>query len=262
MKLFPVLMYHSISRVSGPLRKLGVSPGLLAEQLGLLRSHGYELMGLTEALALTATDPSRAVVALTFDDGYRDFLDAAVPALEAVGARATLYVPTMFIGGPACWLGADAHSLPPLLSWSELRDCVDAGCVEIGSHSHTHSHLDTLSVGELHAEVVQSKMLLEDGLQVPVRSFCYPHGYHSRPVREAVRDAPYDNACEVGRRLRTAQHRWSISRLAVEPLHAPKRVLSDVGSGGPVIVPRAKRALQPAWRRVRLHRPRKRSRVL
>ena len=127
-----------------------------------------------------------------------------------------------------------------------MRDCVGAGCVEIGSHSHTHSQLDTLSVGELHAEVVHSKMLLEEGLQVPVRSFCYPHGYHSSPVREAVRDAAYDNACEVGRRLRTAQHRWDISRLAVEPTHAPERVLSDVGSGGPVIVPRAKRALQPA----------------
>src|SRR5580704_4768654 len=221
MKVFPVLMYHSISRASGPLRKLGVPPGLLADQLELLRSHRYELMGLTEALALTATDPSRAVVALTFDDGYRDFLDAAVP---------------------------------PLLSWSELRDCVATGCVEIGSHSHTHAHLDTLSVGELHAEVVHSKTLLEDGLHVPVRSFCYPHGYHSRSVREAVRDAAYDNACEVGRRLRTAQHRWNISRLAVEPTHAPKRVLSDVASGGPVIVPRAKRALQPAWRRVRRHR--------
>jgi hypothetical protein len=74
-----------------------------------------------------------------------------------------------------------------------------------------------------------------------------------------VRDAPYDNACEIGRRLRTARHRWSISRLAVEPLHAPKRVLSDVRSGGPVIVPRAKRALQPTWRRVRRHGSRKRS---
>jgi peptidoglycan/xylan/chitin deacetylase (PgdA/CDA1 family) len=262
MKVFPVLMYHSISRASGPLRKLGVSPGLLADQLGLLRSHGYELMGLTEALALAATNPSRAVVALTFDDGYRDFLDAAVPVLEAVGARATLYVPTMFIGGPASWLGADAHSLPPLLSWSELRDCVGTGRVEIGSHSHTHSHLDTLLASELHAEVVHSKKLLEDGLHVPVTSFCYPHGYHSRPVREAVRDAAYDNACEVGRRLRTAEHRWNISRLAVEPMDTPKRVLSDVGSGGPVIVPRAKRALQPAWRRVRRHSARKRSRVL
>src|SRR5579862_5047742 len=68
MKEFPALMYHSISRASGPLRKLGVPPGLLADQLGLLRSHGYELVGLTEALALTATDPSRAVIALTFDD--------------------------------------------------------------------------------------------------------------------------------------------------------------------------------------------------
>lgn len=262
MNVFPALMYHSISRASGPLRKLGVPPELLADQLGLLRSHGYELVGLTEALALTATDPSRAVVALTFDDGYRDFLDAAVPTLEAIGARATLYIPTMFIGGPASWLGADAQSLPPLLSWSELRDCVGTGCVEIGSHSHTHSHLDTLSVSELHAEVVHSKTLLEEGLHVPVRSFCYPHGYHSRAVREAVRDAAYDNACEVGRHLRTAQHRWDISRLAVEPAHGPQRVLGDVGSGGPVIVPRAKRALQPAWRRVRRHSARKRSRIL
>jgi peptidoglycan/xylan/chitin deacetylase (PgdA/CDA1 family) len=262
MKVFPVLMYHSISRANGPLRKLGVSPALLADQLGLLRSHGYELMGLTEALALTATDPSRAVVALTFDDGYADFLDAAVPVLEAVGARATLYVPTMFIGGPAAWLGAEANSLGSLLSWSELRECVGTGCVEIGSHSHTHPHLDTLSVGELHVEVVHSKTLLEDGLHVPVRSFCYPHGYHSRPVRDAVRDAAYDNACEVGRRLRTAQHRWNISRLAVEPTHTAERVLNDVGSGGPVIVPCAKRALQPAWRRVRRHSARKRSRAL
>jgi peptidoglycan/xylan/chitin deacetylase (PgdA/CDA1 family) len=258
MKLLPVLMYHSISRASGPLRKLGVSPELLADQLCLLRSDGYDLMGLTEALELTVADPFRAVVALTFDDGYRDFLDAAVPALEAVNARATLYVPTRFIGGAASWLGAEAHSLPPLLSWGELRDCVDSGCVEIGSHSHTHAHLDTLPSRELHAEVAQSKMLLEDGLQIPVRSFCYPHGYHSRPVRDAVRRAEYDNACEVGRRLRTATHRWAISRLAVEPQHAPKRVLSDIASGGPVVVPGAKRALQPAWRRIRLYRSPKR----
>lgn len=254
MKLLPVLMYHSVSRASGPLRKLGVSPELLADQLGLLCSEGYELVGLTEALELTATDPFRPVVALTFDDGYRDFLKAAVPVLKAANARATLYVPTKFIGGEASWLGAQAHTLPPLLSWGELRDCVSTGCVEVGSHSHTHAHLDTLSSRQLHAEVTQSKRLLEDGLQVPIRSFCYPHGYHSHPVREAVRRAEYDNACEVGRRLRTASHRWAISRLAVEPRHRPKRVLSDVASGGPVVVPRAKRALQPAWRQIRLYR--------
>jgi peptidoglycan/xylan/chitin deacetylase (PgdA/CDA1 family) len=255
-------MYHSVSRLSGPLRKLGVSWQLLADQLELLRGHGYELVGLTEAVQLAERDPSRLVVALTFDDGYRDFLEVAVPVLRTVGARASLYVPTRYVGGDASWLGAEARSLPPLLSWTELQECVDAGCVEIGSHGHTHAHLDTLGIDELPGEVAGSKALLEDRLQVPVKSFCYPHGYHSRSVREAVRDAEYDNACEVGRRLRTARHRFSISRLAVEPLHAPARMLRDVGSGGPIVVPYAKRALQPAWRRVRLYRSPRRSPAL
>jgi peptidoglycan/xylan/chitin deacetylase (PgdA/CDA1 family) len=251
MTPFPVLMYHSLSRGSGVWRNPRVAAARLADQLELFRSLGYELAGLTEALAFRARDPSRAVVALTFDDGYRDFLDAALPVLDAVGARATLYIPTMYIGSAAYWLGAEARSLPRLLSWPELQECVDAGCVEIGSHSHSHSHLDTLSVDALGAEVVRSKLLLEDGLQVPVSSFCYPHGYHSRAVREAVRGADYDNACEVGRHLRAARHRWSISRLAVEPSHAPSRVARDMASGGPIVLPGAKRALQPAWRTVR-----------
>jgi peptidoglycan/xylan/chitin deacetylase (PgdA/CDA1 family) len=261
VRLLPVLMYHSISVPRQRLRKLRVPPELLADQLAALRSRGYELTGLTEALELTARNPARAVVALTFDDGYRDFLDAAVPVLESAGARATLYVPTAYVGDAARWLRAAARSLPALLSWSELLDCVDAGCVEIGSHGHTHAQLDTLPGAELRTEIVDSKLILEDRLQVAVRSFCYPHGYHSREVRAAVRNAAYDNACEVGRRLRSARQRFCISRLAVDSRHPPARVLRDVARGGPVLGPRAKRALQPTWRHIRLHIPRTRSTV-
>jgi peptidoglycan/xylan/chitin deacetylase (PgdA/CDA1 family) len=251
MSAFPALMYHAVSRVGGRLRRLGLSPEQLAAQLAALQRAGYELMGLTEALAAVTREPSRAVVAVTFDDGYRDFLHAAVPVLQALDARATVYVPTAFAGGRAHWLGARAESVPPLLTWGELGDCVSSGRVEIGSHSHTHVHLDTLGPQALEVELRHSKRLLEERLQTPVVSFCYPHGYHSRGVREAVRNAGYDNASEVGRRLRSACHRWSVSRLAVDSSHAPAAVVREVKSGGPVLVPSAKRALQPAWRLAR-----------
>ncbi len=251
MNNLPVLMYHAVSRLPGRLRRLGVPPQLLAEQLTRLRSEGYALVGLTEALETAAYDPTRAVVALTFDDAYSDFLDHAVPILQALDARATLYVPSAHVGDRAAWLGASAAVMPRLLDWDELRDCTASGTVEIGSHSHTHAQLDTLSAAALDQELVHSRDLLEARLEVEIRSFCYPHGYHSQAVRAAVQACGYDNACEVGRRLRSPQHRWSLSRLAVGPSDAPARVLANVRRGGPVVVPTVKRALQPTWRQVR-----------
>src|SRR3954469_1835176 len=83
----------------------------------------------------------RAVV-ITFDDGFEDFASAALPALRERGLSATLYVTTGLLRG-----GAE----PPLddelsrhmLDWDQLRELPAAG-VEIGGHSVTHPHLDTL----------------------------------------------------------------------------------------------------------------------
>jgi peptidoglycan/xylan/chitin deacetylase (PgdA/CDA1 family) len=248
----PVLMYHSISQGQGRLRRMSVSPQLLAEQLWALRARGYELTGLSDALDLAARYPRAPVVALTFDDGFADFLYSALPVLQEVGARATLYVPTQYIGERPRWLGTRGVPEAPLLSWDELRECVRSECVEVGSHSHSHRHLDTLPTVAVRAEVVRSKHILEDGLRHPVTSFCYPHGYHSPRVRTVVREAGYENACEVGRSVRSAAYTWRISRLAVEARHAPARVLRDVAGNGPLVLPSAKRALQPAWRCVRV----------
>jgi peptidoglycan/xylan/chitin deacetylase (PgdA/CDA1 family) len=251
VKRFPVLMYHAVSRVEGRLRPLGVSPELLSEQLSLLHQERYLLTGLTEALELVDRQPELKVIALTFDDAYVDFLESAVPVLATLKARATLYVPTAYVGSAASWLGPDASAMTQILDWHQLRECAESGSVEIGSHGHTHAQLDILQDDSLAAETSGSRALLEDELQVPVRSFCYPHGYHSRDVRAAVSAAGFESACEVGRRLRSDEHRLTISRLAVGPSDDPSKLLRNVVSGGPMLVPTVKRALQPAWRQVR-----------
>src|SRR3954464_3912929 len=87
----PALMYHSVSAIAGPLRDLAVPPKRLAEQLAALTAAGYRLVGLSEAGDLLGAGTPDRLIAVTFDDGYRDFLTAGVPALAAVGASATLY---------------------------------------------------------------------------------------------------------------------------------------------------------------------------
>jgi peptidoglycan/xylan/chitin deacetylase (PgdA/CDA1 family) len=248
----PVLMYHSVSTVrSGPLRTLAVPPERLSEQLDGLVQAGYRLVGLSQATDLLATGSTARLAVLTFDDGYADFLHAGLPVLAALGASATLYPVVGRLGQPAGWLNGWADAFGPLLTWSQLLEVAGAG-IEIGNHSLVHHPLDVLSGPQLRQEVGTSRDRLEQELQRPIRSFCYPHGYHTRAVREAVAAAGHDNACEIGRRLyRPGDDRFAVPRLHPTPDHSGLELVTLARTGGPRLVPGAKRLAQPGWRLVR-----------
>jgi peptidoglycan/xylan/chitin deacetylase (PgdA/CDA1 family) len=244
-------MYHSVSAVGGPLRDLAVPPHLLAEQLGALTDAGYRLVGLTEALDLLAAGSTDRLLAVTFDDGYRDFLTEAVPVLQQTGARATLYASVGHLGAQADWLGRWAPDFGPMLTWDELAEVAAAG-VEIGNHSMIHHPLDVLPPAQLHTEITRAHDELEQRLQVRVRSFAYPHGYNSRRVRDLVARTGHDNATEVGRRLHTpGEHRFAIPRLMPTPDHSGADLVALAGGGGSTLVPRIKQFAQPGWRLAR-----------
>jgi peptidoglycan/xylan/chitin deacetylase (PgdA/CDA1 family) len=244
-----VLMYHSISSVpDGALHSLAIPPALLREQLTALVDAGYRLVGLTEAIKLRAAGAADPIVALTFDDGYVDFLDEGVGLLAELGATATLYMAVGHTGQPASWLGPRAAQFPPLMSWGQLREVAAAG-IEVGSHSLVHHPLDVLAPPELYREVGTAAKRLTQELQRPVQSFCYPHGYHGRRVRAAVRAAGYRNACAIGRRLYMPDDdALAIPRLQPTPEHSGSELLRLVRTGGPQLAPRLKDLAQPSWR--------------
>jgi peptidoglycan/xylan/chitin deacetylase (PgdA/CDA1 family) len=247
----PALMYHSVSAIGGPLRDLAVPPKRLAEQLGALSAAGYRLVGLTEALDLLDAGNTGKLVAVTFDDGYRNFLTEGLPALANAGAGATLYASVGHLGAGAGWLGRWSSDFGRLLDWAELAEVADAG-VEIGNHSLIHHPLDVLPVDQLREEVVRSRDQLEQRLQRKIRGFAYPHGYHGRRVRDVVREAGHDNATEVGRRLhRPGARRFAVPRLQPTPDHTGADLLALVSGGGSQLIPQAKRLAQPGWRMVR-----------
>ncbi len=112
-------------------------PKTFAEQLKYLRSEGF--IGLTFGeLCKRRRDgmplPERPVV-LTFDDGYADFVEKAVPLMVEHGFPATVFVTTGWLddAGPHA-----AGSAPDrMMSWAQLAELPAAG-VEIGAHSHGH----------------------------------------------------------------------------------------------------------------------------
>ncbi|MEU2349037.1 polysaccharide deacetylase family protein [Modestobacter sp. NPDC049651] len=243
----PVLMYHGVpaSPPAEPdVHKVPVAE--LEDQLCALAADGWQLVGLTEALALRAADPAARVVGVTFDDGLLDFLNA-VEVLQRVGARATMYVPTGDVGLRLA--EDDPHG--SRLSWAELADVAAAG-VEIGSHSVNHRTMDVLSDAELRVEIVDSKKAIEDALGLRVDSFCYPHGYASRRVAAAVRAAGYSNGCIVGRRVAaSSDDAYLLPRLHVRPGVTGDAFTDLVRDGEPGLAPHVKRVAAPAWRLAR-----------
>jgi peptidoglycan/xylan/chitin deacetylase (PgdA/CDA1 family) len=241
-------MYHSVSAMAGPMRDLAVPPRRLAEHLDALNDAGYRLVGLSEALDLLDAGTDDKVLALTFDDGYRDFLTAGLPALEKAGARATLYASVGHLGGSAGWLGRWAPDFGPMLTWAELGVVAAAG-IEIGNHGLIHHPIDVLPGRRLRHEIVVARDRLEQHLRHPVRSFAYPHGYNGRRVRGVVAWAGHDNATEVGRRLHTATSpRFAIPRLQPLPTHSGPELVALCEQGESGLVPRLKRVAQPGWR--------------
>lgn len=235
----PVLGYHSISdEWRDGTRRWSVSPRDFDEQMALIRDRGHTTLTVSQYAAVLRKEaplPPRPVL-ITFDDGFADLVETALPILRRYGLTATAYVISSRVGGPPS-PGGD-----PMLDWDGLRE-LSAHGVEIGSHSRTHTCLDCLRPAELDAEVGRSRRELEDGLQAAVSSFAYPYGYYSPTVRRAVVEAGYSSACAVKNALSHAEDDvFAIARVLIERDTGPgglDRLLD--GRGWPL-----------AWRRERL----------
>ncbi|MBN8997550.1 MAG: polysaccharide deacetylase family protein [Rhizobiales bacterium] len=83
-----------------PNRSLEIEPAFLEEVLKALRAADVDIVTLDELhRRLTGRDFRRRFVALTFDDGYRDNRDHALPILRKYEAPFTLFAPSAFAEG-------------------------------------------------------------------------------------------------------------------------------------------------------------------
>jgi peptidoglycan/xylan/chitin deacetylase (PgdA/CDA1 family) len=188
-----ILMYHSVADVPDDPSYLSVAPSRFAEQMTVLRRLGLRGVSISSLVDAMRTGRARGLVGITFDDGYLNVLEAALPELKRCGFTATVFIIAGRLGGTNEW--AKGPTLP-LLSASQVRELADAG-IEIGSHSMTHVRLANLSASQLKAEVSRSRATLGELLGAPVRGFAYPYGSMDAAARRAVADAGYDHACAV-----------------------------------------------------------------
>jgi peptidoglycan/xylan/chitin deacetylase (PgdA/CDA1 family) len=195
-----VLMYHKVNDVDD--NTVTVPPSAFDEQMAQLRELDYTVVSLDDVIDHYVDRkplPSRAVL-ITFDDGYLDNLENAVPILQRHGYPAVLFAPIGYLGARRP-LPHDEHLaargiVNPTLDWSQLAELEQSG-IRVESHGIGHRPLADLEVDEAAREITLSKLRLEDALGRPIRAFAYVKGSeaHYRPVHlSLLRQAGYDVA--------------------------------------------------------------------
>ncbi|MBS0381509.1 MAG: polysaccharide deacetylase family protein [Proteobacteria bacterium] len=216
----PILMYHNVAEVPEGLhpdgRCLYVTPQAFASQMRLLQRAGYRGVSMHEAMPYLRGEKRGRVAAITFDDGYLDNLENAMPVLQRHGFSATCYIVNGCIARYNLWDAANLGVQKPMMNVQQLQ-AWRAGGMEIGAHTRTHPHLTACSDAELHDEIAIGKSELEGLLGIAVPQFCYPFGDADARVAKVVRDAGYVASPTVRRgRAKRGMDLFMLPRVAID----------------------------------------------
>jgi peptidoglycan/xylan/chitin deacetylase (PgdA/CDA1 family) len=208
-----ILTYHSIDE-SGSV--ISTSARDFERQLESIAASGLKVGPLSSVIDRPGT------VAITFDDGFRNFRTVAAPLLERYHFPATVFVVSGFCGQDNQWPGQSARvPVLSLMDWSELEEIAGRGFA-IGAHTIHHPDLSKLSDEKAAHEMAGSKEQIEQRLGRRVHEFAYPYGRIPLKVRPE-----FAFACST---------RLSYTRPGNDPLELPRidacylRAFPDAGS--------------------------------
>lgn len=201
----PVLNYHSVTIDPGNI--VVISPEKLAEQMAYLHDQGYTPLTLEAFIRLLEGDnfehPPKKPVLLTFDDGYIDNYEQAMPILAKYGFPATLFVSP----------GMTEHD--GYLNWEQIKKLQTAGW-DIQPHGMSHPHLPKLSAEEQAYEIVEARKQIEAQLGTTADIFCYPFGEFNQTTLKLLNQHGFRYAFTIQQGMATNQQQpFQLKRIFV-----------------------------------------------
>lgn len=178
-----ILTYHSIDDSGSP---ISVSETAFRAHCRFLSAGKVRVVPLEQLQNVNETEDA---VAVTFDDGFRNFAEKALPVLESAGLASTLFVVSDKVGDHNDWGGRRSREIPhlPILSWNELAGVAARG-VSLGAHTRRHPVLTQLTTEELLDEVQGSLVAIQRHTGIEAKTFAYPYGDVDERVAGVVRE--------------------------------------------------------------------------
>lgn len=194
-----VLYYHRVADDEATEYTIG-NQGFLDQMRWLKRN--FDLVSMEEAQRrMRCGVNDRPAVHITFDDGYADNCQAAIPWLVSERIPCTYFVTVrnMLERRPFDHDLKQGLRLAPN-SRDEIRAMADAG-IEIGAHTYSHADLGkTTDPAALHHELVVARADLGAAIGRQIRYFSFPFGLHANLSCQAFALAAqcgYEGVCSA-----------------------------------------------------------------
>ena len=203
-----VLYYHSVPASERE---------LFAAQLDMISRHARVIRSEQGIGRTDAPESGRGSAAITFDDGFENFLTQALPELEKRNMPATVFV---IADGMNREFGSEKYA-EKLLSLEQVRS-LPTHLVTIGSHTLSHPMLTRVEEREARQEIQDSRTKLEEMLGGEVKQFSFPFGDFNEKLVEVCRTAGYERVYTTLPAFAFEQRgEFMVGRIRVDPTDWP-----------------------------------------
>lgn len=178
----PVLMYHSIAYEKG--NELRVPKDTFRQQMQIIKDNGFTPITLDDLYSHFNDEtalPQKPLI-ISFDDGYKDNYENALPVLKEFGFKACAFVITCQIDDSTDFMT------------SAMLKEMETNGVDIECHTVTHPHLKDLSYDKQLVELRDSKAKLEKLLNKKINYIAYPYGSYNADTVKLTQSFGYKMA--------------------------------------------------------------------
>jgi peptidoglycan/xylan/chitin deacetylase (PgdA/CDA1 family) len=190
-----ILVYHTIDDVNAATACAEtISPERFEQQLRWL-SRRRRVVSLETTLTRSRRE---SLVAITFDDGYRDNLTVALPVLEMFRLPMTVFVVAGFVG-------TDGY-----LSKEELREISRHPLVTVGAHGLWHRDFNRLATHDARHELSESRRYLEEIIGKRVDLMAWPYGECNPELERLSGECGYRASWSVWKGTNGPHSRWRV----------------------------------------------------
>lgn len=218
--MFQTIVYHLIGEPHPALsmqeKRMFVSDINFEQHINYFKDKGYSFLSLNEAeerLKNNCIGNDKELL-ITFDDGYCNTIDVAMPILKRANVSAVMSICGSYIY-PETRVNIQMHADKKFADISKIHQWIDNGN-SVLAHTYSHFKLTHLSSDECEYEISHDYEILEKALNINLRGIVYPYGSVNEQVISVVRKYyEYGFATDEGYST-SWRNRYQLKRICAE----------------------------------------------